>query len=224
MMNSSSKVFVNDNDIREEVDTFMFEGHDTTTSAICFIACLLAKHPNVQDNIIDEINQLGIKPSEITYQNLMEAKYLERVIKESLRLYPSVPFVARHIKQDVKVHTGDYVLPAGSTVILSSYFIHRHSDYYKNPEEFNPDNFLADEVAKSHAYAFIPFSAGPRNCIGQKFAMLELKATIIKLVSRYVIEYAGEEWDVVPKPIFILQSSNGFHIKIKKRHQEAIKC
>lgn len=92
-------------DIREEVDTFMFEGHDTTTSAICFTLHLISRHPTIQKKVVEEINEVLPKDDErsVTLRDLNELKYLECVIKESLRLYPPVPIIGRYITEDVEI-------------------------------------------------------------------------------------------------------------------------
>ena len=86
---------------------------------------------------------------------------------ETLRLYPPVPLIARQLKEDLKLVSGDYVVPAGSTVAVATYKLHRNEKIYPNPNQFNPDNFLPERQANRHYYAFVPFSAGPRSCVGE---------------------------------------------------------
>ncbi|KAJ9577095.1 hypothetical protein L9F63_006332, partial [Diploptera punctata] len=173
-----------DTDIREEVDTFMFEGHDTTSAGICWTLFLLGSHPEIQDKVYKELESIfegSNRPA--TMRDLAEMKYLERTIKESLRLYPSVPFIGRILKEDTKI--GNYLIPGGCMMNLQIYHVHRNSDQYPDPEAFNPDNFLPERVAQRHPYAYIPFSAGPRNCIGQKFAILEEKTVISSVLRNF---------------------------------------
>lgn len=91
-------------------------------------------------------------------------RYLEQCIKETMRLYPSVPFIARTLGEDVKV--GKYILPEGCDVLIAPYATHRLSNHFPNPEMFIPDRFELDQVEQRHPYAYLPFSAGMRNCIG----------------------------------------------------------
>jgi cytochrome P450 family 4 len=94
-------------------------------------------------------------------------KYLERCMMETLRMFPPVPIIARHIKQELKLVSGDYTIPSGTTVVVATYKLHRHEKIYPNPDIFNPDNFLPEKQANRHYYAFVPFSAGPRSCVGE---------------------------------------------------------
>jgi cytochrome P450 family 4 len=124
----------------------------------------LANHPEVQATAFEEQQQIfdNNKNPKVTYADLQKMKYLEQVIKESLRLYPSVPMYARRTTADVEYDNTS--LPEGDTVIVFAYGIHRNPKYFENPNEFNPSRF--ESIDGSLPYAYIPFSAGPRNCIG----------------------------------------------------------
>lgn len=151
--------------IREEVDTFMFEGHDTTSIAICLGLMTLANNRQIQDEIYKEIEDIlgNEKP---TYSNLNNLKYMERCIKEILRLYPSVPFISRVSGSDIKTKSG-YTIPKDCMINIAIFDVHRSPHLYPDPEKFDPDRFLPENIQERHPYAYIPFSAGPRNCIGK---------------------------------------------------------
>jgi len=146
-----------DVDIREEVDTFMFEGHDTTSSAIAFAISLLSKHAEVQQRVYEEAIELEGREKE-------SMPYLEAVIKETLRLYPSVPFFSRNVIEDLSV--GKLTIPKGASISCLVYMLHRDPDSFPDPERFDPDRFYLNEK-QLHPFAFAAFSAGPRNCIGE---------------------------------------------------------
>lgn len=93
-------------------------------------------------------------------------KFMERCIKECLRLYPSVPLIARVAGEDIKTHSG-YIIPKGCDINVYIYDLHRSTQYWEDPEKFDPDRFLPENVAARHPFAYLPFSAGSRNCIGQ---------------------------------------------------------
>lgn len=213
--NKEEKVLT-DEEIREEVDTFMFEGHDTTSASLCWTIFLLGLHPEIQEQVYQEQKEIfGDSDRSPTMQDLAEMKCLERVIKESLRLYPSVPFILRTLTEDVSV--GGYLLPAGVQVNINIYYVHRNPKFFPNPEKFNPDNFFPEKIQGRHPYAYVPFSAGSRNCIGQKFALLEEKTVLSTLIRHYRVESLDNPQDVKLLPELVLRPENGIRVKIQKR-------
>lgn len=145
-------------DIREEVDTFMFEGHDTTTSGIAFCLYNLAKYPEIQKKVFNEIDS-KVGDVKLTLTELNKLSYLELVIKESLRLYPSVPYFARKITEEIT--TGGYTFPEGCNVTISSYLMGRDQNIFPDPLNFIPERFDSETTAeKINPYAYVPFSAG----------------------------------------------------------------
>ncbi|GLH09720.1 Uncharacterized protein GBIM_14763 [Gryllus bimaculatus] len=203
---------------------------------------VFGSHPDVQEKVAEELQAIfqgSDRPPSM--QDLAEMKYLERVIKETLRLYPSVPFIARHLNEDLQVGkyslfaaplrpTGEfetsgrftrsgYRLPAGCNVAIRIYLVHRNPEYFPEPDKFNPDHFLPERVQGRHPYAYIPFSAGSRNCIGQKFAMLEEKAVLSTLLRRYSFRAVDKQEDLKLLSELVLRPSNGIRIKIQRRHQ-----
>ncbi|XP_025831460.1 cytochrome P450 4d2 [Agrilus planipennis] len=208
---------LSDTDLREEVDTFMFEGHDTTASAISFILYMLSKHKDVQEKIIQELNMIYADDTSrsCNHADLLQMKYLEAVIKETLRLYPSVPLFARQATEDIIYE--NTLIPCGTRLSIFAFGIMRDPDLFPEPEKFDPDRFLYKTRNVQFPYAYIPFSAGPRNCIGQKFAMLEMKATISKILRVYEILPAEPVHELLLSPETTLKSANGIHVKIEKR-------
>ncbi|GJQ72806.1 hypothetical protein Trydic_g1456 [Trypoxylus dichotomus] len=207
---------LNDQDIAEEVDTFMFEGHDTTTAAMCWTLFLLGNHPEIQQKVCEEVSTiLQNKSTPTTLKELNEMKYLENVIKESLRLYPSVPLIVRELKQQVTI--GKYKIPAGTQALLHIFGVHRDPEYYPQPNKFDPDRFLPENSQGRHPYAYIPFSAGPRNCIGQKFAMYEEKTILASIVNRYKITALESQETIKLVGELILRPMNGVILKLARR-------
>lgn len=158
---------LSDMDIREEVDTFMFAGHDTTSSAIAFVLYNVAKYPDIQQKVRDEIvNVLGVSDERVSLKDLNNLHYLDLVIKESLRLYPIVPYFGRQLSEDVKLN--GYTLPRYSNVYISPFVMGRNENIFPDPMKFDPDRFGVERTAdKWNPFSYVPFSAGPRNCIGE---------------------------------------------------------
>ncbi|XP_059350194.1 cytochrome P450 4c3-like isoform X2 [Daphnia carinata] len=155
---------LSDTDIREEVDTFMFEGHDTTTASISWSLFLIGSHPHVQGRIDEELDRVfGTEDRPATAVDLNELKYLECCIKEALRLYPIGPIIARKLSEDTVIH--GYTIPAHTTVALMTYILHRNPEHFPDPELYQPERFFEENSQRRHPYAYVPFSAGPRNCI-----------------------------------------------------------
>ncbi|KAL2723978.1 cytochrome P450 4C1-like [Vespula squamosa] len=202
---------IDEEGIREEVDTFMFEGHDTTASALCFILSLFAKHKNVQERIRDEVKMFMEKNYDLSIPILQECSYLERCLKEALRLYPSVHIIFRHLTQDLQLK--NYLLPAGSICHVNIYSIHRNPECWPNPKVFDPDRFLPENVKNRNPYSYIPFSAGPRNCIGQRFAMLELKVIVAYILHNFHLEPVDDLDDVKMSIDFTLHSTKPLRVK-----------
>ncbi|XP_050347065.1 cytochrome P450 4C1-like [Nymphalis io] len=202
--------------IREEVDTFMFAGHDTTATAMTFMLMMLANEPEIQDKIFAEIRQiLGESDRAVTTEDLNQMKYLECCIKESLRLYPSAPLIARHLRKETVL--GGYTVPANTTCLIFIYDLHRRADLYPDPERFIPERFLPENSVKRHPFAYIPFSAGPRNCIGQKFAMMEMKTVMCALLRKFRLEPVTKPSDLVFKTDLVLRTTHPIYVKFCAR-------
>ncbi|KAJ3629676.1 hypothetical protein MTP99_014053 [Tenebrio molitor] len=216
LLESENYNVLSNEDIREEIDTFMFEGHDTTTSAIVFTLLALADNPEVQKKVYEEILSLtGEKNSYLTMQILQDAKYLEMVIKEAQRMYPTVPIVERQLETHYSIDGYDF--PQGTILTIFIYAIHHNEKYYPKPEIFDPERFSLENQSQRHNYAFIPFSAGPRNCVGQKFAMLEMKATIIKILKKFkILPVSGYKPELGMAAV--LKSYNGVRVRLRNRH------
>ncbi|XP_043680531.1 cytochrome P450 4c3-like isoform X1 [Vespula pensylvanica] len=178
---------IDEKGIREEVDTFMFGGHDTTASTLSFALSLFAKHKDVQERIRGEVNTvMKEENNELTILELQKLSYLKMCIKESLRLYLSVHAIFRHISQDLQLK--NYVIPASAICHVNIHSIHRNPKYWPNPNVFNPDRFLPENMKGRNPYSYIPFSAGSRNCIGQKYATLELKIMVAHILHNFYLE------------------------------------
>ncbi|KAF7277733.1 cytochrome P450 4g15 [Rhynchophorus ferrugineus] len=217
---SQNGVVINDEEIKEQVDTIMFEGHDTTAAGSSFFLCQMAAHPDIQERVVqelDEIFQGSDRP--VTFADTLEMKYLERCLLETLRLFPPVPIIARQLQQDVRLASDPkLVLPAGATIVVAQFKVHRSQEQYgPNADVFDPDNFLPERASNRHYYAFIPFSAGPRSCVGRKYAMLKLKILLSTILRNYKIKSNWTEDDYKLQGDIILKRADGFKISLERR-------
>ncbi|XP_058256033.1 cytochrome P450 4A6-like isoform X2 [Hemibagrus wyckioides] len=204
---------LSDEAIRAEVDTFMFEGHDTTASGISWIFYSMACNPEHQQKCREEIQQVLMGKDTIEWEDLSKIPYTTMCIKESLRMYPPVPEIGRMLSKPITFFDGR-TAPAGCVIGINIYGIHHNPTVWENPKVFDPLRFLPENTAKRSPHAFVPFSAGPRNCIGQNFAMNEMKVAVALTLRKYVLI---KDPDHIPKmiPRLVLRSLNGIHLKIK---------
>ncbi|XP_050449047.1 cytochrome P450 4C1-like isoform X2 [Cataglyphis hispanica] len=185
--NEKTETPLNDDELRAQVDTFMFEGHDTTAVAITWTLFLLGNNLEHQEKVHEELEEV-FKDSKTpaNLNELSQLKYLDRIIKETLRLFPSVPVITRRLKKDVKID--DFTLPKGATVVLHIALTHINPEVWTDPNKFDPDRFLPDNSKHRNPYAYVPFSAGPRNCIGQRFALLEEKTVLTAILRKWRVK------------------------------------
>lgn len=179
-------------EVKAQIVTVIGAGLDTTMMENSMLLIMLAIHPEIQDKVYEEIievlgDDINVCP---TYEDLMKLEYLERVIKECLRMYPAAPFLGRKVTHDIKItteHGKDYILPAGTAVALLVYHIQKSPDYYENPRVFDPDRWLPENMEKRNPHCYIPFSSGPRNCIGGKYALLQMKTIMSSLLRKFKV-------------------------------------
>ncbi|KAI9589288.1 cytochrome P450 4g1-like [Glossina fuscipes] len=218
-MEKNPNITWTDKDIRDEVNTIMFEGHDTTAAGSSFALCMLGIHQDIQQRVVEEQEAIfGLDMQrDCTFADTLQMNYLERVINETLRLYPPVPIIARKVEEDVNLASGPYTIAKDTTVIISQFTVHHRADLFPDPEKFDPDRFLPERTAQRHYYSFIPFSAGPRSCVGRKFAMLQLKVLLSTTIRRYKIFSSRTQSDFQLQGDIILKLANGFKISIVPR-------
>lgn len=205
---------ITDEDITDEVSTFMFAGHDTTMTALCFTLHLLSLHRGVQERVFQEVRDVVGDSGPVTAQHLNELKYLECVIKEVLRLYPSVPVIVRDCKQEFDLPSG-YTIPVGSQVGIDIFHLHRNPAVFPRPLEFDPDRFL--EGGPAHRFGYLPFSASQRNCIGQRFAMMEMKTVLARLVRSFRILPPSDDYRLQLKIEIVLGAQGGYLVALERR-------
>lgn len=189
--------------LRDQAMTLILAGHETTAALLTWIWYLLAVHPKVSDRLRRELNcVLGARLAEV--DDLQQLTYARCVIQEALRLYPPVWIISRKAEEDDQI--GRYDVPSGTVVTLCSYLVHRHPSFWRRPETFEPERFLRQEIPSRHAFSYMPFGGGPRQCIGGHLAMKETMLILTTAFRRYRAEVVAED-DLKREPLVTLRPS-----------------
>jgi cytochrome P450 len=204
---------MNDRELIDEVMTLVVAGHETTASALNWTWYLLSQHPEVEAKLHAE---LDATPAE-TAPGLarMEAlSYTHRVLDEALRLYPPGWLLSRRtIGPDI---LGGYSIPAGTSVMLSPYLLHRHPRFWREPERFWPERFAPENEADRPRFAYMPFAAGPRHCIGETLALYEMLMHLYKVARRYRLTYVADR-PVELEAQINLRTRNPLFMRLERR-------
>jgi cytochrome P450 len=200
-----------DGQLRDEVMTLLIAGHETTANALSWLWYLLDRHPDEQERLRDELlAATGGRPPAV--DDLPKLPRLKAVIQETLRLYPPVwMFDRRAIGPD---DLGGTKVAAGDLVIFCPYAIHRLPDLWRDPEAFRPERFEAGREEQKNKFAYLPFSAGPRTCIGNSFAMLESQIIVGTLLSRFRVRLADPAV-IAPQPRVTLRTSRPVVLRLE---------
>jgi cytochrome P450 len=179
-----------DNQLVHEVLTIIVAGHETTASTLNLLWYLLSENPDVERLLTTEIESLrtGNFPQ---IGDLKKFTYARLIIDEVLRLYPPGWLLTRRAKNDDRL--GEYFVPAGTEIYISPYVIQRHPELWVDPNSFKPDRFCTSNIREKRSAALIPFSIGPRNCIGELFARIEMQVHLIMVASRVRLRHLKEE-------------------------------
>ncbi|QLD90166.1 cytochrome P450 [Natronomonas salina] len=172
---------MSDVELRDQMATFLFAGHETTSLALTYAVLQVAQHGDVRDRLDAEYADVlgGDRP---TVADVRALDYTERVVKETLRLYPPAFITFREAREDVEL--GGYRIPAGTKLTLPQFFVHTDDRWYDDPEAFDPDRWTDGFEESLPDFAYFPFGGGPRHCIGMRFAMLELQTVLPTVLQR----------------------------------------
>ncbi len=202
-----------DRQLRDEVLTLFVAGHETTVNALSWTLYFLDQEIIVKEKLKKEIKEAlqGRKP---TFADLPKLPYLHNVIRESMRLRPPVYVIPREaIEQQI---IGGYDVPKGMNLVLNVYALHHHPKYWENPEEFIPERFENFEAKGARKYLYFPFGGGPRMCIGNNFAMMELQMILAMIVQRYDWKWTSTTDDIEREFLITLKPKNGIWLQISK--------
>ncbi|XP_023210918.1 cytochrome P450 4C1-like [Centruroides sculpturatus] len=204
-------------DVIRDMGGTIFAGYDTTAHAISWTFYFLGRFHEIQEKMYLELQEIFKNDfnRNITIDDLTKMTYLECVIKESMRIYPIFPLIARKTPSEMKI--GNYLLPANSSLIISICGIHHNPSVYKNPEVFDPDRFLPENYKNLHPYAYLPFSVGPRNCLGSKLAMITTKMVLANVLRKFKVYSLDPQDKIFISYTIMLTPISGIRMCVEKR-------
>ncbi|MFU8852194.1 cytochrome P450 [Micromonospora sp. SL1-18] len=197
--------------IRDELITLMLAGHETTASTLGWTWYLVDRHPEVFDRLHAEAVQV-LGDRRPTYQDLHELRFTNQVVEEAMRLYPPVWLLPRRAVADDEI--GGYHVPAGADVMLCPYTLHRHPGFWSDPDRFDPDRFAPERAGERSRYAYIPFGAGPRFCVGNNLGMIEA-VFVVATVARELRPRLVPGHQVVADPMLSLRLRGGLPMTLE---------
>jgi cytochrome P450 family 6 len=185
-LNVKESISLTTTELAAEAFIFFTGGFETSSTALTYALYELALNQDIQLKLRTEIED-GLEANEgkLTYDILFNFKYLDRVVKETLRKYPVIPVMLRRCTKEYDIPGTDLTIPEKMNVMIPIYSIHHDPEHYPSPEHFDPDRFLPENSKDRHPMAFLAFGEGPRNCIGERFGMLQVKVALVKLLTNF---------------------------------------
>ncbi|RDD42460.1 Cytochrome P450 3A24 [Trichoplax sp. H2] len=207
---------LSDDEIVSQAFVFLIAGYETTANTIAFASYLIATNPEIQRKLHDEIDSNCPDTTSVNYDTLNNLPYLEMTISETLRLYPAGYMAHRDVRKDTTIN--GIRIPKGIMAVIPIYAVHHNPQIWPNPEKFIPERFTPEEKIKHHPMAFIPFGGGPRNCIGTRLALLEVRAALVAILQNFQLLTVNE----TETPLQItagstLSPANGILLGLKRR-------
>ena len=204
---------MSDKQLRDEMMTLFLAGHETTANALTWTWYLLSQNQSVEAKLHEELRKVlqGRPP---VAADLPQLPYLEMVIRESMRLYPPAPGFAREPLEDVNI--GGYLVPKGSLIAVNTFALHRDSRFFPDPERFDPERFAEGWEERIPRYAYLPFGAGPRVCIGNGFAMMEARLIAATIAQRWQLSLEPGQ-KVVPLQVVTVRPKDGLRMRLTSR-------
>jgi cytochrome P450 len=205
---------MSDRQVRDEAMTLFLAGHETSAAALTWLFYLLSRHVAVYDKLKDEIAQV-LQGRAVTLDDLPQLGYTRMVIDETLRLYPPAWMIGRYALRDDMLPGKPVAIPAGTNVSVSPYVTHRHSQFWDNPEGFEPERFSPERAKGRHRYAYFPFAGGPRQCIGNTFALMEMTIIVATLMQHLNLELVSGQ-TVIPDPGITMRPKGGLLMRLRR--------
>lgn len=205
-----------EDEVMDEVVTFFAAGQETVANSLSWTLYNLAKHKDWQDRCREEIVQIIGDNETVECTEESRMKTLTMCIKEAMRLYPILHVVARSLTEDVELKKVGVTLEKGTAANVNIYTLHHNPHVWENPDVYDPDRFTPENASKRSPYAFLPFAAGPRNCIGQNFAMHQMRVTLCHVLRKFEFYLDDECVDPEILPCITLQIKDGIMMKVRR--------
>ncbi|HYO59024.1 cytochrome P450, partial [Archangium sp.] len=204
---------MDDKQLQDEVRTMLLAGHETTATTLSWVWAMLEQHPEVEARLHSELDEVlgGRLPG---VEDLPRLDYTRMVVEETLRLFPPAYILSRSVKEDDVI--GGYRIRAGTAVDISPWLTHRHPEFWEEPEAFRPERFSPEQVARRPRFAYFPFSGGPRQCIGNSFALMEAQLILASVAQRFQLR-AAAGGPPVPVPLVTLRPKGGLPMRLQRR-------
>ncbi|XP_026729645.1 cytochrome P450 4C1-like [Trichoplusia ni] len=212
LLELSEENALTDKEIREEVDTAIVTGFDTSSSLLSYIMILLGTHPEVQDKIYDEISEVFQTDRDVDKDDLNKLVYTEAVIKESLRIFTTGPVTLRYVDKEVKLK--NYTMRADTQCVVLLFGVHREAAWGKDVDKFRPERWLEKDMP-ANPNAFVGFSLGKRSCLGKTYAMISMKTTLAHFIRRYKVK--ADDSNLKLRFDFLLKPVSGHEITLEER-------
>ncbi|KAL1500940.1 hypothetical protein ABEB36_006355 [Hypothenemus hampei] len=207
---------INDEQIIDHILTLYAAAEDTISNIAVFFVVCLGIYPEYQDKAVKEIEETIGKSKIPTLEDVPKLKYIDSCLKEVLRLFPIAPLIIRKCSEDYKLE--NYVIPEGAAIVVPVFNIHRDPAHWERPHDFYPDHFIPEKVVKRHIYSYLPFSAGPRGCIGKLISHNALKIFICIFLQHFKVEVDGKLSDLDLKMDISVRPKNSYNIMLKRRN------
>jgi cytochrome P450 len=202
-----------DEQVRDEAMTIFLAGHETTANALTWLWYLVGGAPEVEAKLHAEVD--GVLQGRLPgFTDVGTLPYIERVVTEAMRLYPPAWIIGRRALVDYPI--GGYLVPARSIIIVSPYVIQRDRRYYADPGRFDPDRWTPEFRASLPKFAYFPFGGGPRQCIGESFAWMELILVVATIAQRWKLRLVPGH-PVATQPLVTLRTKHGMRMTVEKR-------
>ncbi|KAJ6632804.1 putative cytochrome P450 6a14, partial [Pseudolycoriella hygida] len=198
---------------------FFVAGFETSSTTMMFCLFELSVNPDIQRKARQEVNDVLEKHGgQFTYDAMMKMHYLDRCVQEALRKYPTVPLLIRQCTKDYPVPNNDVTIPKGTSVLIPVYGIHHDPQIYSNPEVYDPERFLPEEVQKRHSLSYLPFGDGPRNCIGLRFGLMQTKVGLATILKNFQLSPCSKSTNplVIDAISPVLAPEGGLWLNVKK--------